>query len=91
MASNGRVTNKEVYSMFADVQKDMGDMKGAIGKIEGKTSTMAKDLSEVKTTLQSHSEKIGILKGKAAVWGVLGGTVVTGIILLLINLFGKGP
>lgn len=78
---NGRVTIKDVYEKLGNIQSD-------VGEIRGKTDATAKDVATMKATLESHTEKIGFLRGQATMWGFVGGgiaTIVGGIILYFIT------
>lgn len=77
--NNGRITNEKVYNMFSKVQV-------GLAKVEAKQEDMAEDVKSLFDTVNKHTEKIGIIRGKLMVWGVIGGggvSLIIGIILLL--------
>jgi len=85
--ANGRITVKDLWAV-------LGDIQCKVGEIRGETKSMANDLNQVKNTLQDHTDKLGILKGKAAVWGVIGGggiTVIGGVIIYFLTNGFRGP
>jgi hypothetical protein len=79
--SDDRITTKDVYEVLMGVKRQ-------IGGIEGKLEMMIPDLATVKITIEKHAEKIGLLRGTAATWGIIGGAIITvigGIVLYIVT------
>jgi hypothetical protein len=78
---NGKVTIKDVYDKLGNIQNDVGEIKG-------KAEATAEDVKAMKKTLESHTEKIGFLRGQATMWGFVGGgiaTIVGGVMLYFLT------
>jgi len=92
--ANGRITKEVVYGMFSDIQKDIGDMKGQIGRVAGKVDAVCAEVLGMKGTVNDHTEKIGTLTGTekaGSKWGTVVVSVLsTAFVALAIFLITRG-
>ncbi len=80
--------------MFNVIQKDMGDMKGEIGKVVGKVEAVCQDVLGMKETVNDHTKQIGSLNGSSKTgtrWGTIVVTALaTGFFALAVYLITHG-
>jgi hypothetical protein len=92
--ANGRITNEVIYSMFVSLQKDVGDVKGEVGRVAGKVEAICQDMIGTKKTVEDHTRQIGNLTGNSRAgtrWGTIVVTALTtGFFALAIYLITHG-
>ncbi len=81
--ANSRITKEVVYSMFTALQKDVGDVKGEVGRVAGKVDAICQDLIGVKQTVSDHTNKIGNLTGNSSA-GTRWGTIVVSVLVTIV-------
>ena len=88
--NNGRITNQKVYDMHAAVMEKIGGCEVAIARVETKQEDMGEDIKALSDTVGGHTEKIGVIRGKLAVWGVVGGGGVSIVVFVIARLIFGG-
>ena len=88
--ANGRVTHQEIFQLQTAVMKEMTGCKVAIAEVRTKQEAMGEDIGELKemsvaqaVKIGNHTEKIGVIRGKIMVWGLIGGGGISLIIMIL--------
>lgn len=86
--ANGRITYKVIYEMQSQVMEKISGCEKKIAVVKTKQEDMAENMKGLVDTVNSHTEKIGVIRGKLIVWGVIGGGGVS-LVIGLILLFGR--
>lgn len=88
--ANGRITNKEIYGMQAEVKEEISGCRERLSAIESKQDDMAGAIQTLFKTVGNHTEKIGIIRGKIMVWGLIGGGCISIVVFVLARLILGG-
>lgn len=62
-----------------------GEMTGLMKSLNGEMTEVKADIKEIKMELTIVSNKVTVLKAKAAILGAIGGTILAGLIQLIIK------